>query len=174
MNKKTIMMLIGCFWLIILVAFVGTKEYTLRTGTTVLLKTIPVDPRDLFRGDYVILRYDISRLTTKYWPHKDHTFKDGDRIYLMLERDGEYAVPSRVMLAQPSGGLFVRGEVVRTRSGSIEVEYGIESYFVPEGEGKPIEHSRNRGKVSVRVAIDKKGQAVIKDLLMDGKEVKFE
>jgi uncharacterized membrane-anchored protein len=34
----------------------------LRDGTEVTLQTRPVDPRDLLRGDYVVLRYDISQL----------------------------------------------------------------------------------------------------------------
>jgi hypothetical protein len=32
------------------------------TGETVYLRTRPVDPRDLFRGDYVVLAYDIDRV----------------------------------------------------------------------------------------------------------------
>ena len=31
-------------------------------GERILLKIQPVDPRDLFRGDFVILSYDISRI----------------------------------------------------------------------------------------------------------------
>ena len=38
-----------------LVGMVAIKQRTLITGTPVLLKTEPVDPRSLFRGDYVIL-----------------------------------------------------------------------------------------------------------------------
>ena len=34
----------------------------LRTGTDVTLQTRPVDPRDLLRGDYVTLSYEISRV----------------------------------------------------------------------------------------------------------------
>ena len=32
----------------------------LQSGTEVVLKTAPIDPRDLLRGDYVILNYEIS------------------------------------------------------------------------------------------------------------------
>ena len=35
----------------------------LSNGREVVLEVIPVDPRSLFRGDYVILGYDISRFT---------------------------------------------------------------------------------------------------------------
>lgn len=34
-----------------------------------MLRTMPVDPRDLLRGDYIILGYEISRLPEQY---KDH------------------------------------------------------------------------------------------------------
>jgi len=53
MNKKTIFILLAVFWLIIIGGFIGFKEYTLRTGQEVVLKTVPIDPRDLFRGDYI-------------------------------------------------------------------------------------------------------------------------
>jgi uncharacterized membrane-anchored protein len=64
MEKKRIFIGIGIFWVLIIGGFIGFKEFTLRTGEEVLLKTLPVDPRDLFRGDYVILRYDVSRVDT--------------------------------------------------------------------------------------------------------------
>ena len=37
----------------------------LRDGQAILLDVEPVDPRDLFRGDYVILSYPISRMKTR-------------------------------------------------------------------------------------------------------------
>ena len=39
---------------------IASRAAILRSGMEVLLKTAPVDPRDLLRGDYVILSYDIS------------------------------------------------------------------------------------------------------------------
>jgi uncharacterized membrane-anchored protein len=38
--------------------------YALATGTTVILKTMPVDPYDLLRGYYQTLSYDISSFST--------------------------------------------------------------------------------------------------------------
>ena len=46
--------------LALLLALIGVKEYRLHTGTTVILQTIPVDPRSLMQGDYAILNYQIS------------------------------------------------------------------------------------------------------------------
>ena len=46
-----------------LVVFVIYQESLKDTGTKVVLQTIPVDPRDLLRGEYVALRYEISEVT---------------------------------------------------------------------------------------------------------------
>src|SRR3954452_10977974 len=46
----------------LLVLMVADRMQILREGTEVTLQTQPVDPRDLLRGDYVVLRYDISQL----------------------------------------------------------------------------------------------------------------
>ena len=37
------------------------SQYPLWVGTEVRLATVPVDPRDLFRGQYVRLNYALSR-----------------------------------------------------------------------------------------------------------------
>ena len=50
----------------VLVAMVAMKQWTLTTGTPVVLETKPVDPRSLFRGDYVRLNYAISNYSGLY------------------------------------------------------------------------------------------------------------
>ncbi len=44
---------------------IAGRAAILRSGKEVLLKVEPVDPRDLLRGDYVALGYDISRIPTR-------------------------------------------------------------------------------------------------------------
>ena len=41
---------------------IASRAGVLRSGTEVLLRIQPVDQRDLLRGDYVSLRYDIDRI----------------------------------------------------------------------------------------------------------------
>ena len=53
----------------------------------------------------------------------------------------------------------------------LRITYGIEQYFVPEGEGREIESARNQGKVSIVAAVTPAGRAAIKRLLLDGKPV---
>ena len=47
--------------LIVLVSMIVLKAGPLLTGDIVWLRVVPVDPRDMFRGDYVTLSYDFSR-----------------------------------------------------------------------------------------------------------------
>ena len=60
---KIILVLIIVLQVLSLVGFVIYQESLKDTGTKIILQTIPVDPRDLLRGEYVELRYEISEIT---------------------------------------------------------------------------------------------------------------
>jgi uncharacterized membrane-anchored protein len=155
----------------------------LREGTEVTLQTRPVDPRDLLRGDYVVLNYEISSLPAgalKDTPSQGR----GTPVFVKLVRrsDGIYQAAS--VHAEPvpvgEGEALIRGRVVsgatcgsdrRHFCETLLVNYGIERYFVPQGDGKEIERSRNQGQVSVVAAVTPSGQAAIKRLLLGGKPV---
>lgn len=49
----------------ILYAAIEKRASILRSGAEVTLQTEPFDPRDLMRGDYVVLGYEISSLARK-------------------------------------------------------------------------------------------------------------
>ena len=173
MERSKLFLLIGIFWLIIIIGFVAVKEYTLQTGTEVLLKTIPVDPRDLFRGDYITLNYEISTLDLSSLKTDSIGFNNNDWVYVALNKKDIYEIPSGVYKNAPKEELFIKGVVKYVRDNKLGIEYGIESYFVPEGEGKEIERLQRSQTLDVQVSIDKFGNAVIKKLLIDGKEADF-
>lgn len=52
--------------LLLLAGLLGFRQYTLLTGQRIWLRTVPVDPRDMFRGDYVTLSYQVSRIPHVY------------------------------------------------------------------------------------------------------------
>lgn len=190
MNQKKILYLTVIFWLLIFSGFIAYKEYTLRTGTEVMLKTLPVDPRDLFRGDYVILNYEISTLDMGKIPAEDSYFTYNDRIYLALELKDGYGVPKKIYRTPPENEFYIKGTVkdvlyewetdesdlaTEETIKELRIHYGIESYFVPEGRGIEIEREQRAGSkgVDVKVIVDKYGNAIIKSLLIDGKEIEF-
>ncbi len=74
----------GCiaFQVVLLMVMAGRYEYVLYTGTPMKVLAQAVDPMDLFRGQYVALRYPISSWTGSL----DESIKTGDRVYLSLTK----------------------------------------------------------------------------------------
>jgi uncharacterized membrane-anchored protein len=171
-----------------LVAMIADKQWTLDTGTPVVLQTEPVDPRSLFMGDYARLAYPISRLRLdgEGAIGGDKDFKRHDLVWVAIqaEPDGAKAVAVHHQRSAIAPGLLaLKGEVQylndniwdRTTNKSIKqrtlgVRYGIEQYYVPEGTGRQVERPQGGEKVSIRVAIDARGKAGILALLFDGRE----
>jgi uncharacterized membrane-anchored protein len=163
----------------VLAGMVGDRVRLLKSGREIVLPIVPVDPRDLFRGEYVRLGYDINsvpaRLLEGPLPDANAAF------YVTLERkpDGAWApvklartwseenAPDRIVLKAraQSGRLY---QDPSNPNATYFVRYGIESYFVPEGEGPRLEALARDKKLAARIAVDKGGNAAIKGLIIDG------
>jgi uncharacterized membrane-anchored protein len=164
-NARYVLMAGVAFQLVVLLWMIIVPANVLLTGQTVLLRTVPVDPRDLFRGDYVILSYDFSLLP----PQASQKLHFGDQypqvIYVTLqpEADGVHWEASDYSFRQPEGVLFIKGLV----NSSHRAEFGIESYFVQEGKGLEYEKAIRDQKLSAEVAIDAEGNAALKNLIIE-------
>lgn len=172
MNKKIILFFISLLWIVIAVAMIISKQSTLRTGKTVVLETVPVDPRDLLRGDYVILRYKISTLDLNEIKSEKADYRGGEVIFVKLEPKEKFWEAVAVQAKRSTdNGLYMRGRIRYSYNKKLEVIYGIESYFVPEGEGKEIERSMRgrKSSVSVEAAVDSSGNALIKKAYIDNR-----
>lgn len=156
-----------------LMGMVAIKQRTLATGTPVVLETAPIDPRSLFRGDYVRLNYAISSLEHESL-EGDDDFEIHDTIYVMLRKGEKFWEPVSIHREMPAHGpdsVVIRGEVQWT--GGIDVRYGIENYFVPEGEGMALERPAEGEEVTIMVAVDEAGASAIKAVLVND-EVRYE
>jgi uncharacterized membrane-anchored protein len=168
----------------LLAAMVVDRAQVLREGTEVKLQTRPVDPRDFLRGDYVVLGYDISQLKAGSLKGQPASSRN-PIVFIKLapNRNGLYEAVSvhtdPVAVTNPE--VLIRGRVRYGAScGSsgmpafcddLQVRYNLESYFVPEGEGRKLEEARNVGKVTIVAAVTPAGRAAIKRLLLDGQPV---
>jgi len=164
-----------------LAAMVLDRAWHVASGREIVLPVIPVDPRSLFRGDYVILNYDISRVPAPV-ADGDRMSRDGEKLYVTLERRTEGAKQTWAVVdtARAHGRPLTGDRIVlaarqvgppyREPGGkrTLRVRYGIESYFVPEGTGRDLEQRVRAGTLSVVVAVDGQGSAAIKGLVLDG------
>ncbi len=155
-------------------------------GREITLDVVPVDPRSLFRGDYVRLGYDINRLDAKLMPEAERKGTDPRRsgtLYVTLKRgaDGKWqpnAVRHELVAAHPEDEVVLKARYPHawalSGTAPIGVSYGIERFYVPETRGLELEKDAREKRISVVVAVDKAGNAAIKRLLVDGQPVAIE
>jgi uncharacterized membrane-anchored protein len=158
------------------------RAHLLASGREIVLEVVPVDPRSLFRGDYVILNYGISRLEA---PAGEERIRPGAVIYVTLQKsaDGLWQVLQSSTTPPADTGadqVVLKGRVQyvsapgRDTPAQANVRYGIESFFVPEGTGRELETLVRDKKLSALIAVDADGNAGIKGLVVDGKRVYVE
>lgn len=117
-----------------------------------------MDPRDLFRGDYVILSYAFSRASGEA-----SGAPEGSTVYAVLMRDGNHWRADRFTYQKPTEGVFLRGKVL---SGG-RVEYGIESYFVQEGTGRKYEDAVRSRTLIAELRVNRDGTAALHALKIE-------
>ncbi|QOZ42439.1 hypothetical protein XH89_02365 [Bradyrhizobium sp. CCBAU 53340] len=165
----------------LLMLMVADRMQILRDGREVTLRTQPVDPRDLLRGDYVTLGYAISQLPAGALAGQPAAERS-PVVFVKLAPDANGLYEAVSVHAEPvpvtSPEILIRGRVVyscgsnsRTFCDRLTIRYGLESYFVPEGEGRKLEQARNQQKLRVVAAVLPSGRAAIKRLLLDGEPV---
>jgi uncharacterized membrane-anchored protein len=153
----------------------------------VLLRVEPVDPRDLLRGDYVRLRYaasEVGRPMIESAPKPIDA--NGERtIFVRLAKQADgYWLPVSARLDAPSSKTVMPDQVdIRAlvngpafddeTNHDLFVDYGIERFYLPEGQGRPIEDDMLARPFGVLVAIDDGGSPQVK-ALMDGDKKLFE
>jgi len=148
-----------CILLGIAGIFILYLSWPLLTGTVVILKTQPVDPFDLFRGQYMTINYEISSVEL---PEET---KEGDDIYVSLkEGDDKIWHAAEVSPNKPESGVFIKG-TARDSWRILTIEYGIEQYFFERNAELPWRD------LDVKVKIGSSGQARIVELLQYGKPI---
>lgn len=124
-------------WTPALLAILGwlvwQKEATLANGRLVLLELIPVDPRSLMQGDYMILRYKLAGAVP------DKLLQDGanGRLVLKLDKDG-VATFARL----DEGGPLAPDEALLTYRMRGELRLGAEAFFFQEGHASYYARAR--------------------------------
>ena len=160
---------------------VSDRITLLKTGKEVVLPIIPVDPRSLFRGDYVRIDFPVTLVPAELFPKSDKP-KRAAPVYVTVQRDGESWKPVAVSDTKPVAGpeqAVMLGRLAHNwwptgrgpGQGTVRVNYGIERYYVQEGKGLQLEAMARDKKLAVVLAVDAKGRSAIKGLIIDGQRV---
>ncbi|MDO8555558.1 MAG: GDYXXLXY domain-containing protein [Nanoarchaeota archaeon] len=131
-------------------------------GTPAVLKTVPVDPFDMFRGQYLILRYEITTLTAL------PNITEGATVYVQLKENEEGIFEATgTTQKRPTTQPYIKGTVTSVYNGKMTLEYGIEQYFFEQNAEFLTDH------IDVEILISEQGQARIRQLLRYGKPLEI-
>jgi len=140
-------------------AAVEQRRHTV--GESILVKTAPVDPRDLLSGQYLALSYDFSQMRTLRDLGREA--EEGEAVWVVLKPDGPFHVPDYAMSYRPEevepGSVAIAGRRERWR-----LVFGTEKYFVPEGTETP-----SWSDTTVRLRVSADGEVRIQQVLVRGK-----
>ena len=189
-------LVVPLFLQLLLIGSISAQSiYTLATGTTVVLKTVPVDPYDLLRGYYQILSYDISSFNTlknlSGWQNLELekgsvNIPRNQQVYITLTKAPAsnantrqawqpIAIGTQIPTNLAAGKIAIRGV-----SNGNSIIYGLETYYMPEerkdGVNEDINSARSSGgkrNLLVEIKVDNHGLAAPVSLWVGAKQYRF-
>jgi uncharacterized membrane-anchored protein len=176
--KVKLALLAAALQVLVLAFMAGEREWIMRTGAPLVLRTAPVDPNDPMRGAFVRLTYEISTVppalcrgeTIKWTKTTDYreTQKIRDRVVYAAVNVDAYGIAELTSLSDtpPDSGRYLRGRVVSADTGGVRVRYGIEALFMNKDAAKRMEDTSFKkagAPMDVTVAVGSSGLAVLKD-----------
>ncbi len=158
-NHRTALILIVVALQCAILGFVCLqREAVVDKGDRVYLRTAPVDPRDLFRGEYVRLGYEISRLPSRIAAAGEvqDVQKPEKRVYLTYRVDAQnLLIPQEISVIKPNGRKFIRGYAERDWDrDTVAVRYGVEKFFMQQGRGLVLERGQSIEGVQIPLEME--------------------
>lgn len=168
-HERGVLLTTAALQVVVLGAMIVIRSLPLWLGETVLLRVQPLDPRDLFRGDYVILTYEMNRMPVEGLPADAYDRHDDRAVYVTLEpeADGRHWRPVKASLTPPASGKYIKGKYAAGM-----LRFGIEAYYVQEGTGLEFERAIGERRLSAEVALTSWGQATLRRLHVEEKATK--
>jgi uncharacterized membrane-anchored protein len=173
--KEKIVILI-VFQLIIIFGLILINLSAVSSGNEVFLEIESLEKNYSFSQNYLDIEYDISSLSDAY----DTEFKRDEVVYVILEKNSQnnYYGFKSVQKDKPLSGVFIKGKVAYSNYCSeylkyyyyeectLEVTYGIESFFVPNTTPYVVD-----GNKYAKVMIDQDGRAILRGIYIDSKKI---
>ena len=182
MNNKKI--LLAAFILTVLAQlFVPAKmiwdrEDVLKNGIEHKFKTAPIDPNDPFRGKYITLRYADNSIEVE----NEKGWQRDEIVYLSFETyDDGFSKIKSVSKEEPTGSQdYLKAKVWTApykNFKKLTIEYPFDRYYMEESKAYDaevayVETQRDTSKMTYALVNIKNGEAVLKDVLIDGIPIK--
>lgn len=178
MNKHSL--LLTTFFLLILAqlyvpaSMIWSRENVLREGAEYKFKTELIDPNDPFRGKYITLNFEENTVEVE----NTADWFGGENIYLSLTTDPEgFAKIASVSKEKPTKDQDYLQAAVGYASGidttQLIIEYPFDRFYMEESKAYDAEiqfreAQRDTSQVTYALVNIKEGQAVLKDVMIEG------
>ena len=180
-NKKILLpvfILIALVQLFVPAKIILDREDILDKGKEYKFKTKPIDPNDPFRGKYITLRYEDDMIEIQ----NDSDWLRGEIIYAFLTTDDEgYAKIQSVSKENPANNQdFIKTKVSYVTddgSNKLIIDYPFDRYYMEESKAYDAEliyreSQRDTSQIAYALVSIKDGQAVLKDVLINGVSIR--
>lgn len=138
---------------LILLVLLGLATLPFLNAQSILVKVVPVDPWDPYRGEYVRLAYPFS-------PLPESNFKNGETLYVLLKPDAKGIHQAAAFLREPpTEGVYLKGKVQWN-----QIRYGIESFYVQKGTAQTYEKAAAQGSLYAVLQVNPSGKVRLQGL----------
>ena len=182
MNSKKILftafILVALVQLYVPAKMILDKENVLETGKEYKFKTAPIDPSDPFRGKYITLNYDENTVEIP----NEQDWMRGEIIYVSLMTDiAGFAKAKSVSKEKPTENHdFVEAKVsfiTGNGSNKLTIDYPFDRYYMEESKAYDAERTYRQSQldtnqITYALVSIKDGDAVLKDVLIDGTSIR--
>jgi uncharacterized membrane-anchored protein len=157
------------FQLVILSGLSGKGLVPRITSDRVRFEVVPVDPRDMMRGEYITLGYEFSRLPEdvtliderikSYKTNTNFNQKSID-VYVTLKFNLKEDIYKGIFFGStpPTKGRYLRGKL----NSNNRIAFGIEAFYLQEGKGQIYEQAIREKKLVAEVYLAPDGSAQMK------------
>ncbi|MDQ3190081.1 MAG: GDYXXLXY domain-containing protein [Bacteroidota bacterium] len=184
-NKKTILtvfILVALAQIYVPAKMILEREDILKTGKEFKFKTTPIDPSDPFRGKYITLRFDENSIEV----NQEEKWERDEPVYLILTTDMEGFVKLQSVKKQkPDDNQdFLKTKVNylyqkndSTKISELSFDYPFDRFYMEESKAYEAELTynesiRDTAKVTYALVNIKEGDAVLKDVVINGIPIK--
>jgi uncharacterized membrane-anchored protein len=154
------------------------REDILETGTEYKFKTEPIDPNDPFRGKYINLNYKEDAIEIQ----NEMEWLRGETIYVFLTTDNQgFAKIQSVSKDNPNNEqayLKTKVDYVTSNgSNKLTLYLPFDRYYMEESKAYDAELAYRESQVDTNqvayaLVIIKEGEAVLKDVFIDGVSIR--
>ena len=180
-NKRILLILfvlVALVQLFVPAKMIWNREDILKTGIELKFRTAPVDPTDPFRGKYITLDYHDNRINI----NDASEWIRGNSIYVTLTKDssGFSTIKSISKFRPTHEETFIKAKVRSAYGGDLKyviVDYPFDRFYMEESKAYDAEKmyqetQRDTSKTTYALVNVKEGDAVLKDVLINGTSIR--